>query len=67
MFCETVFYVSAKSRPICYGRPVHQAWLLPGLTLSQTSPRFYGLQNKSFENTVGKGQTSKFSFSQSIF
>ena len=42
----------------CYGRPLLQAWLLPYLTLSQTSPGFYGRQYKSFENTAGKGETA---------
>ena len=29
------------------------------LTLSQTSPGFYSLQYKSFENTVGKGEIAR--------
>ena len=30
------------------------------LTLSQTSPGFYGLQYKSFVNTVGKGEIARY-------
>ena len=47
---------NAQQQSLCLETQMTNAAAKESLTLSQTSPGFYMLQYKSFENTTGKGE-----------